>query len=296
MMKRNIFIRGLLISTASLALLTGCALGENFAASFKEIGQEFLADSGIGEMIEDGQKISSAISKLVEEISDEDAYYIGRTVTANILTNYKIYSNPSLELYLNKICQAIVLNSDDPNLYNGYHVKILDSNEVNAFSTPAGHILVTRGLIDCAKSEDALAAVLAHEVAHIQLKHSLSAIKASRFKDTINTFDEVFSDNSMKDVSDDILSNMMGSGFSQGQEFDADEMAVQLMAAAGYQPAGMNEMLETMKTRESSSRAGFFTTHPSPGSRMYNLKQFIRKYKVEDTREYRTSRYAAAVK
>ena len=233
------------------------------------------------------------------EFSDEDAYYIGRAAAAAMLKKYSFYENKELESYLNKICQTLVINSDEQIPYNGYHVKILGSDEINAFSTPGGHILVTRGLIDCADTEDALAAVIAHEIAHIQLKHSLDSIKASRFKDTLDALDSAFSDDSMEDVSDDIISSMVGSGFSQGQEYDADEKAVQLMAAAGYQPSAMISMLEEMKSFEkSASKSGFFKTHPSPSSRITNIKSHVRKAEknLENTMEYREERYDEAVR
>ena len=283
MKKKNVFHAIILAST--MALFSGCALGEA------------LADiTGLGEIVESTKNVVNAVSKLAEDITTEDSYYIGRTVAANILTHYKVYNDKELTLYLNKICQALVINSSDPYLYNGYHVIILDSSkEVNAYSTPGGHIRVTTGLISCAETEDALAAVIAHEIGHIQLKHSLNSIKASRFKDTMDALDKaLFSDDEMEDVSDDILSSMMDSGFSQGQEYDADEAAIKLMVAAGYQPSAMISMLEKMKTFEkSSSGSGFFKTHPSPSNRIYNIKSSVRKAEkdFDDTTEYREDRY-----
>lgn len=287
MKKVRKFFHAAVFAAAAIPFFSGCALGE----ALLSIGEVFIEDTGIDDVV----NVVQSVAKLAEDISAEDSYYIGRTVAANILSNYGVYEDKDLENYLNKICQALVINSSDPYLYNGYHVKILNApNEVNAYSTSGGHILVTRGLIDCAESEDALAAVIAHEIGHIQLKHSLESIKASRFNDTMNAVGQMFSDDEMGDVSDDILSSMMGSGFSQGQEYDADEKAIELMAAAGYQPSAMIDMLEKMKTYErKSSNKGFFKTHPSPSSRISNLKSFVRKAEknLENTMEYREDRY-----
>ena len=118
------------------------------------------------------------------EFSEEDAYYIGRAAAAAMLKKYSFYEDPKLESYLNKICQTLVTNSDEPLPYNGYHVKVLDSDEVNAFSTPGGHILITRGMVNCATSEDSMAAILAHEIAHIQLQHGLKTIKEKRINES----------------------------------------------------------------------------------------------------------------
>ena len=237
------------------------------------------------------------MSKAAEEITPENEYYIGRSVTANILTNYKVYENYRLEQYLNKICQVLVVNSEDPELYNGYHVKILDSSEVNAFSTSAGHILITRGLIDCTSSEDELAAVIAHEIGHIQLQHSLKSIKTSRYtqaiKDTVGAALATNLDNAVGEV----VSDMVNNGYSQQQEFDADSFAIQLMADSGYDPQAIIGMLQNMKSRSSSNTGkGLFKTHPSPDKRITNANKTLPMLLVDDTKSYRIKRYNTATK
>ncbi len=73
--------------------------------------------------------------------------------------------------------QSLVIFSDRPETFGGYHFLLLDSNEINAFAAPGGLILVTRGMLQCCANEDELAAVLAHEIAHVEKKHGLTAIK-----------------------------------------------------------------------------------------------------------------------
>ena len=163
-----------------ISLCTSCA---TIASAAGEGAQSIRNPRLAGAVSQSG----AAIGRAAEDISPEQEYYIGRAVAATILTNYKIYTeNPALSAYLNQICQAIVINSSQPELYNGYHVAILDSPELNAFATSGGHIFVTLGLLECVTSEDALAAVIAHEIAHIQLQHSIKAIKTSRITHAIN--------------------------------------------------------------------------------------------------------------
>jgi len=112
-----------------------------------------------------------------QNLTPEDEYYLGKAVAANILAVYKPYTIiPKLTNYLNLICQALVINSNQPAIRNGYHVMLLDSRELNAFSTAGGHIFITKGLIDIVPSEDAIAGIIAHELAHVMLKHSLKII------------------------------------------------------------------------------------------------------------------------
>jgi predicted Zn-dependent protease len=249
---------------------------------------------------------SEAIGKAAEEITPEQEYYIGRAVGANILSSYKIYSaRPALTAYLNRICNAIVINSPKPDIYNGYHVNILDSSEINAFATSGGHIFVTRGLIDSAGSEDALAGVIAHEIAHIQLQHSIKAISNSRINQalmvTAVSTAGVAADMDVKELTDifnqsvgEIVNTLLNKGYSRDQEYDADAAALSLLAAAGYSPSGLLDMLRQLKKTQGSHSGGFNKTHPSPGDRLKSAEQPAGNYQVPDTRSFRLARFKAA--
>jgi len=251
---------------------------------------------------------SKAIGSAAEEITPEQEYYIGRAVAGNILTTYKLWNgNSALNTYLNNICAAITINSPRPDVYNGYHVAILDSNEINAFATSGGHILVTRGLINAAKSEDALAGVIAHEVAHIQLQHSIKAIKSSRITQAllitgtsaagaaagmdVNQLTDVFNESV-----GEIVQTLVNNGYSQTQEYDADNTALSLMAGAGYNPRGLIDMLKELSAIQSKTAGGFNKTHPNPDQRIANAEKSVGKYNVADNRAIRQARFNAAVK
>ena len=251
---------------------------------------------------------AQAIGSAAEEITPEQEYYIGRAVGANILNTYKVWNgNPALTEYLNLICNAIVINSPQPDIYNGYHVAILDSTEINAFATSGGHIFVTRGLISAAKSEDALAGVIAHEIAHIQLMHSIKAIRTSRITNAlmvtgtaaagaatgmdVNELTDVF-----KESVGEIVTTMVNSGYSQTQEFDADNTAMSLMASAGYSPSGLIDMLRELSSIQSSAAGGFNKTHPTPTQRITNAEKSVGGYSVPDTRFYRQPRFGIATR
>jgi predicted Zn-dependent protease len=251
---------------------------------------------------------SKAIDSAAEEITPQQEYYIGRAVAANILASYKLYTkNRKLTAYLNNICAAITINSMRPNIYNGYHVALLDSNEINAFATSGGHIFVTRGLVNAAKSEDALAGVIAHEVAHIQLRHSINAIKSSRFTQAFlvtgtsaasvaTGMDAKQLTALMNESVGDIVQTLVNSGYSQAQEFEADNTAMLLMSYAGYNPSGLIEMLKSLSTVQKAG-VGLGKTHPSPAQRIKNAEITILLYgNVKNTNVKRKARFASAVK
>jgi len=239
-------------------------------------------------------------------LTPEDEYYLGRAVAANILAVYKPYTvNPELTNYLNLICQSLVINSSQPAVYNGYHVMILDSREPNAFSTPGGHIFITKGLIDIVPAEDALAGIIAHELAHVMLRHGIKIINDMKFANEADimagqaaAFSSKSSANilSFRDSVNEIFNKMIKSGYSQPQEFDADNLAVKLLANAGYSPNGLLEILNRLKTVQGSQSGGIFSTHPSPAQRIANIEGQIFLYKVTDTRRLREDRFKRIMK
>jgi predicted Zn-dependent protease len=247
-------------------------------------------------------KMDSAFDTMDTEVTPEDAYYLGRAVAANILAVYKPYNqNPELTRYLNRICQTLVINSSQPVLFNGYHVIILDSPEFNAFATPGGHIFVTKKLAAAATSEDMLAAVIAHELAHITLQHSIAIINDVKFTDeltaTANRAASVAGGNSdaakrlayFRGSVNKAADTMMKDGYSQAQEFEADHEAVVLLASSGYNPGALAEVLKVLQRTQSSQRGGFNTTHPSPAERISNVERL--RYRTTDTGRYRVSRF-----
>ncbi len=261
--------------------------------------------------------------KAAEEITPEEEYYIGRSVAASIASTYPIdQGSYKMTTYLNKICETLVMNSEKPYLFKGYYVVILDTDEINAMATPGGHIFVSRGLIDCTDSEDALAAVLAHEISHIQLGHSVSAIKASRVRAATSDIGKAIvvtsiaaantrsgyalSDREMKKVmeavdsvsnaSNEVVKTLVNTGFSKSQEFEADANALVLMNNAGYDPYAMLDMLEQIE--DSSSNSGWGATHPSPKDRIKKVEKELSKLKKssafsETGRKVRTERFEA---
>ncbi|MDR2785084.1 MAG: M48 family metalloprotease [Treponema sp.] len=243
------------------------------------------------------------------DYSSQDIYYLGRAVAANIISRYRPYKqNSRLINYLNNICTALIINSPAkaPAMYNGYHVLVLDSGEINAFASPAGHIFITRGLIDCASSEDALAAVIAHEIAHIQLEHSISLLtdkdislmleldqmarqsrqKAARLRPVSERLGSL--QESVRSMTDALFTN----GYSQKQEFEADIYALSLLQLAGYRPSALVDLLRVLQQKQTGSRSSFYSTHPMPSQRINNI-QSRSGSRSADSGAFRTNRFRA---
>jgi peptidase, M48 family len=257
----------------SLGLFSSCAF---FNQVLKESGNKTLESLG---------EAGDAILRADEEITSSQEYYLGRAVAANILSKYALERNAAMEKYLNSICQTLVLHSDKPEIYGGYHVAILKTDELNAFATSGGHILISSGLLKCAESEDAIAAILAHEIAHIHLRHGVKAIKSARALDAVAKTGKALTSAVKLDVLlddfstavDEVLNTMVNSGYSQSHEFEADKLALTLMHDAGYNPYAMLEMLTLLKAHTTDESVGFGKTHPAPQKRLDKVSSTLRK-------------------
>jgi len=246
--------------------------------------------------------VFSQIDQDVDDgFSPLDAYYLGRAVAAKILSSYKIYNNKELTQYVNKIGQVIVINSDFPIPYNGYFITILDSNEFNAFATPGGHIFITKRMVESATSEDMLAAVIAHELAHVMLRHGINIINEKRDENELSSIADWASSTAAKQSPEaaraaayresitGYVDVLMRSGYSQRQEFDADLEAVILLRMAGYDPGALREVLIVLRNAKGSAKGGFYSTHPSPEQRIANID--VLQFRKNDTLQYRVKRF-----
>ena len=223
------------------------------------------------------------------ELTPEDEYRIGRSVAANLIKRYGVYNDPELTSYLNLICGVLTLNSPMPVIYGGYHVQILNTSEINAFATPGGHIFLTRGMVNCATSEDALAAVIAHEIAHIQLHHGAGKIKDVKFTEDMtriaNRSAAIASKstnnlqvrlNIFKSSTTELVNRLTTAGFDVQQERDADKLAVLLLHRSGYETSGLVDILRSLETGLRDHPSAFNRTHPAPGVRIRDAEQYLR--------------------
>jgi predicted Zn-dependent protease len=304
-MKAKVFI-----FLAITVILIGSFISCQTVAAVTDVGAQVAGAVGvIDQNVASAISVSSrAIGTASETITPEQEYYIGRAVAANILSSYRIWNgNPALTTYLNLICSAITVNSPKPDVYNGYHVAMLDSNEINAFATSGGHIFITRGLVNVAKSEDELAAVIAHEVAHIQLQHGIKAIRTSRITQALmitgtaaagaaTGMDVRELTNVFSESVGEIVLTLVNNGYSREQEYEADNTAMSLLASAGYNPSALIEMLKQLTTAQRNASGGFSKTHPEPANRITNAERTVGSHRVADNSAFRETRFTASVR
>jgi predicted Zn-dependent protease len=277
--------------------------------------------SEAGKVGKDVAEVGMSAAEAMKALTPENEYYIGRSVATNILAkyDYKYIDKGSdweggtvsrLTRYVNEIgasLGAIVVaepDSDDRVApLAGYHFVVLDEDTPNAFAAPGGYVFVTKGAIKLTKSEDELACVLAHEVAHVARGHGLKAIKKSRWggvskkilsKASTYTPAEIGAlTDAFSGAMDDMVDSLLTKGYAPGLEFEADEYGIEIAARAGYEPAAMVEFLKRLDEWAASSGEGFAKTHPKASDRIEKvekrLKKLAKKYAASDpsTREKR---------
>jgi predicted Zn-dependent protease len=288
------------------ALINSCAL-----APFATVGGAAGISAGAytASHPDSIKRTATAIGKSVKDITPEQEYYIGRSVAATVLKHYPPYADQRANAYINLLGQSLAQASDRPETFGGYHFLILDSQEINAFAAPGGLILITRGMLSLCRSEDEAAAVLAHEIGHVENNHGLSVIQESRILSALGILasegSKVLSGGLLAPLVEafegsvgDIAFTLMHSGYSRELERQADESAVVLLRRVGYDPGGLVMMLQEMDERMAPSDSGYAKTHPDPKERIQFIENIIgvaSPFPVPQEREERFTRFIGEV-
>lgn len=150
-----------------------------------KIGGELLRRLG-GKKGRDAADVAEAViggaadfmAEVNKRFTPGQEYYLGRAVAAHALARYGVDPDPARRQYVRLVGEALVRTSARvPENYGGYHFEVLDSDEVNGISGPGGFVLLTRGAVRSCRSEDELAALIAHELAHVTLKHGEQVLR-----------------------------------------------------------------------------------------------------------------------
>lgn len=289
------------VGLAVLMLASGCATVTQVAT---QIGE----DSGALTPEQAGsiRRSASAVAKTFQDITPEQEYYIGRSVAATVLTTYAPNNDEVANHYLNVVGNILAGVSRKPETFGGYHFQILDSDEVNAFAAPGGLIMVSKGMLRCCKSEDALAAVLAHEIGHIQGSHGLRAIRKGRLTSALTILAaegaKQFGSEDLAQLTEafegsvsDITSTLMNSGYARHLEKDADAAAVAILRGAGYDPRALADMLSEMKKHLKPGGADFAKTHPDPNVRIAEILAWVGTSPAQPSPPVRQQRFEQAI-
>lgn len=300
--KSAVFFLGLILLFSMV--ISGCKTMEAVTEIGTSIG---VATGRISQSEADSiSKSAKAVAKTFKDFTPEQEYYIGRTIAAVILNKYRPHPDKNANDYINLLGQTLAKVSDMPETFGGYHFLIQDSDEINALAAPGGLIFITRGMLKLCRTEDAVAAVLAHEIGHVQAKHGLQAIKKSRVTSAITTLGvegaKTFGKEELAGLTEtfensiaDITATLVNNGYSRNFERQADQAAVTILKRMGYDPNGLVDMLQVMSKNLKLGGHDFAKTHPSPQSRIVDIQKIIGTYAAIDKPDARQRRFLAAL-
>ncbi|MBX3039540.1 MAG: M48 family metallopeptidase [Bdellovibrionaceae bacterium] len=168
-----------------------------------------------------------------------------------------------------------------------WEVVVFKEDSANAFAVPGGHIGVHTGLLKVAKTQDQLAAVLGHEVAHVLAEHSRARVSEQLLTTGVLAVGGVLAQKDGRDYQLLMAALGLGAQFgitlpnSRAQETEADVMGLDYMARAGFNPEESVRLWENMAQASQGAPPEFMSTHPSHGTRIGTLGKYIPKVMPE---------------
>jgi predicted Zn-dependent protease len=206
-----------------------------------------------------------------------------------ILATYGgVYTDARVQSLIESMVERLVAASDKPDLH--YKVTVLNSDSVNAFALPTGHLYVTRGLIALANDDSELASVIAHEMGHVIAHHAELREEHAREAELVS---RVVSDVVTDPAAGALAlakSKLALASFSRNQEFEADAIGVGIAARAGYDPYGAVRFLTAMEHNAdlkpedtgaiNPAAPDFLSSHPATPERITNAIATARQYRA----------------
>src|SRR5215475_3734717 len=210
-------------------------------------------------------------------ISIDKEIAMGRQLAAEVERQVKLIDDPAINEYVNRVGQNLVRNSDAKVPFT---IKVVESDEINAFALPGGFFYVNSGLILAADDESELAGVMAHEIAHVAARHGTeqySKAELVNFASIPLIFMGGVGGFALRQAAG-FLIPMQFLQFSRKDEAEADYLGLQYMYKAGYDPTATVSFFEKLQAKESAkpgSVSKMFSTHPPTGDRIEKDKKNI---------------------
>jgi predicted Zn-dependent protease len=224
---------------------------------------------------------------------------LGRQLAQEVQRQAKMFDDPIISEYVNRLGQNLVRNSD---ARVPFTFRVIDDNSPNAFALPGGYVFVHSGLIKLASEEDELAGAMAHEIAHVAARHMTCHATKSELANILSLplggILGGWGGVAARQGAAAALPAMLMS-FSRSDETEADYLGVQYMYAAGYDPNGaisIFEKLESLQHKEPGLIARIYSTHPMDADRIDKTQREIQRILpgrpeyIVTTSEYRDMR------
>jgi len=202
---------------------------------------------------------------------------LGRELARQVEQESRLVGDPVINDYVNRVGQNIVRNSDAKLPFT---IKVIDSDEINAFALPGGFFYVNTGLILAADDEAELAGVMAHEIAHVAARHGTEQVSRGQLWQYAS-IPLIFVSGGIGygiQQAATVLAPLSFLKFSRAMEEEADYLGVQYLYKTGYDPNALVRFFEKLQAKEKAkpgSMASLFSTHPATGNRIRIVEETI---------------------
>ncbi|MDP2921918.1 MAG: M48 family metallopeptidase [Candidatus Omnitrophota bacterium] len=243
------YLRGMLLVAALLFFGAGCATHEYNTATGKEdiIFVDTQKEVNIGKSIAEG----------IEKNKD-----------------IKLDPDPLMTERVNEVGQKIASVSGRKEVL--YSFRVIDEDEVNAFALPGGYVFVFKGLVDKVDSDDELAAVIAHEIAHVVARHSIKRLQGSVGYDILRILMAITGAGSRDAGRIDSAFTQLIMSYSREDEALADKMAIKYLKGAGYDPWAIVSLLKKLQEADKVAPIrpySSYRSHPYVADRIRMVKK-----------------------
>ena len=213
-------------------------------------------------------------------ISEDREVELGDQIAANLNARIPLVTDAPVNLYVNELGRLLARHSSRPELE--YHFYVVDTDGVNAFALPGGHIYVNRGLIERTRDVSELAGVLAHEIGHVAARHGAKSLQRQMRTSGMSALlyrvilgrEPILDQDALK-----MGGQLWNASHSRADEAEADRLAVGYLIETGVDPRGMLTLFNTLMDEERRSgqmvSVEWFSTHPNTESRLDSTRRQI---------------------
>lgn len=220
-------------------------------------------------------------------VSMQEEQQIGDEYARQIAEELPLVQDATLNRYINELGRTIAAAGNSGFRYD-FH--IVNADPINAFAVPGGHVYVNRGLVEAADNMSELAGVLAHEIGHVEERHSVEQFERAQNANMGLTLAYVLlgrRPGTAERAAIGVGGNLVLANYSRDAENEADEVAVPLLIRAGIHPGGLPSFFrELLREQERSPSAleRWFSTHPTTTDRIESTEQMIERIPASQLR------------
>ncbi|MCU1350353.1 MAG: Protease [Acidobacteria bacterium] len=217
----------------------------------------------------------------------EQDVQIGQQSAVQAEQQLPILRDAEVNAYVNRIGQKLAANAGGPQF--PYSFKVVNSSDINAFALPGGPIYINRGVLEQARNEGEVAGVIAHEIAHVALRHGThQASKAYAAQAGISILGGLLG-GKVGSGTAQIINAVGGLGlnalflkYSRDLETQADIRGSQILAASGYSPQDMVGFFQTLERVDNSRKTSWLSDHPAPPDRIARIQKEASSLRVSN--------------